>query len=413
MQPAEIRDSTALLGTALGEVAVVVRDVHRAVSGRIFGLLGDVGAPVKVAHDAISTVVYSSTGLGVKGIPTALGAAGAVLRDPAAEPLSETPKAHFALNVLNGFWGDRIAEQRAALASVLSLRTEHGKLRKVAANLAHDVAHNVGCTATGRVVVFVHGLCESDQYWTFKSRKHYERDGVTYGQLLHDEQGWTALYASYNSGLHISANGRLLADYLDELFSAWPVPVTEVALVGHSMGGLTVRSAAHLAAEDGQEWTTHLRHVVGLGAPHLGAPLERFVNRGTHAMSRLPETRPFAEWLNRRSVGIKDLRHGSVLEADWSGFDPEDLTDNCAEATLLPGVTYSMVSATLSERPDGFFAHDLLVEHISAHGTGHPHRTTRKIAFEPDRLTHIGRRTHFDLLSDPQVYAALSRWLAA
>jgi pimeloyl-ACP methyl ester carboxylesterase len=409
MQPAEIRDSSALLGTALGEVAVLVRDVHKAVSGRIFGLLGEPAAPVRMAHDAISAIVHTSTGLGVKGIPTALGAAGAVLGNPAAEPISETPKAHFALNVLNGFWGDRIAEQRAALASVLSLRTEDGQLRKLAANLAHDV----GQDATGRVIVFVHGLCESDRFWTFKSRTHYERDGVTYGRLLHEDQGWTPLYASYNTGLHVSANGRLLAGYLDELLSAWPVPITEVALVGHSMGGLVVRSAAHQAAERGQAWTSKLRHVVGLGAPHLGAPLERFVNKGTHAMSRLPETRPFAEWLNRRSVGIKDLRHGALLEADWSGFDPDDGTDNCGEATLVPGVTYSMASATLSRRPDGLFAHDLLVQHVSAHGTGHPTRATRRIAFEPDRLAHIGRRTHFDLLSDPQIYAALRGWLAA
>ena len=29
-------------------------------------------------------------------------------------------------------------------------------------------------------------------------------------------------------------------------------------------------------------------------------------------LARLPETRPFAVWLNRRSVGIKDLRHGAL-----------------------------------------------------------------------------------------------------
>ena len=147
-----------------------------------------------------------------------------------------------------------------------------------------------------------------------------------------------------------------------------------------------------------------------MGTPHLGAPLERLVNRGTHLMARLPETRPIATWLNRRSVGIKDLRHGAVVEADWTAFDPDDPLDNVTAATLLPGVAYSMVSATLSTRPDGLLAHDLLVEHVSAHGTGRP-GATRRIEFDVDRLLHVGGRTHFHLLNDRVVYRALRSWL--
>ncbi|MCW2497146.1 hypothetical protein [Jatrophihabitans sp.] len=404
MQPAEIRDSGALLGTALGEVAEIARDVHKAVSSRLFGLIGGAAAPVQQAHDAISAVAYGGARIGVRAIPAAVGAAASVLRDPTVESIDDNPRAHFALSALNGFWGDRLAEQRAALAPALSLRTHDGRLRRVAGNLGHDAADQ----ATGRLVVFVHGLCESDRYWWYGAGKHHADPDVTFGSLLRDEQGWTPLYAVYNTGLHVSENGRLLADYLDRLVASWPVPVTEVALVGHSMGGLVVRSAAHQGAEGGQAWIESLRHVVGLGAPHHGAPLERFVNRGTHAMARLPETRPFADWLNRRSVGIKDLRHGSVLEGDWFGIDPDDHLDHRTDATLLPGVAYSMVSATLSRRPDGLFAHDLLVQHTSAHGSG----PARPIDFDVDRLFHIGRRTHFDLLSDPQVYAVLRGWLA-
>jgi pimeloyl-ACP methyl ester carboxylesterase len=420
MQPAEIRESGALLGTALGEVTEVVRDTHRAVAGRVFGLFGSrapIIAPVRLAHDAISAAVYGSTRLGVAGLPAAVGVAAAVVREPSTEPLSDHPRQHFVASAVNGFWGDRIAAERPALAPGLSARTEGGRLRRLPSNLLHDVisergperssAAEGGQAVTGAVVLFLHGLCESDRYWTFKSEAHYGRGGVTYGSLLREQHGWTPLYVSYNSGLHISANGAALAAYLDELVAGWPVPVTEIALVGHSMGGLVIRSAAHQAAERGDAWVSSLRHLVGLGAPHLGAPLERFVNVGTHLMNRLPETRPLATWLNRRSVGIKDLRHGAVLEADWFGADVEDRMDRCTPATLLPGVAYSMASATLSQRPDGLFAHDLLVQHSSAHGTGR----TRRIEFEVDRLFHVGRRTHFDLLSDPQVYAELAKWL--
>jgi len=403
MQADEIRDSGALLGTALGEVAELARDVHKAVAGRLFGLLGDVAAPVRLTHDAISAVAYGSARLGVKVIPAAVGAASATLSDPSAESIDANPRAHFALSALSGFWGDRLATQRASLAPVFSMRTHDGVLRRVADNLAHDVAGE----ATPKVIVFLHGLCETDRYWRYGALKHYGDPNVTFGSMLRDEDGWTPLYAEYNSGLHVSENGRLLAEYLDELMRAWPVPVREIALVGHSMGGLVVRSAAHQGADLGHGWTVHLSNVVGLGAPHLGAPLERLVNRGTHAMARLPETMPFAQWLNRRSVGIKDLRHGAVLENDWFGVDPDDRLDRCNPATLLAGVQYSMVSATLSRNFDGFFDHDLLVQHASAHGSG----PSRRIEFDVDRLFHVGRRTHFDLLIDPEVYGAIKGWL--
>jgi pimeloyl-ACP methyl ester carboxylesterase len=404
MQREELRDGGALLGQALGEIAEIARDVHRGVAGRMFGLVGGPALPVKLLHDGIAGIAYGSTRLGVRLIPAALGGVGAATAPPSTESLHDGPRGHFFLNALNGFWGDRLAEQRPSLAPHLTLRTHAGVLRHKPANVVHDL----GDDATGRIVVFLHGLCENDLMWTLGALKNYGDPTATHGSRLRDEQGWTPLYASYNTGLRISDNGRRLAGLLEDLTARWPVPVEDIALVGHSMGGLVARSAAHRAHADGQAWIGALRHVVGLGAPHLGAPLERFVNNGTRLLGRLPETRPFATWLNNRSVGIKDLRHGAIVEDDWNGFELDDPADHCTAATLLPGVAYSVVAATLSQRPDGLFKHDLLVQHSSAHGSG----PVRRIEFETDRLFHIGRRHHFDLLNDPQVYEQLARWLA-
>ena len=143
--------------------------------------------------------------------------------------------------------------------------------------------------------------------------------------------------------------------------------------------------------------------------PHLGAPLERATNWGMHRLARLPETRPIATLINRRSVGIKDLRYGAVLEADWLDIDPDELlADRITPAILISGVSYSMASATLSAQAEGPFAFDLLVQHASAHGVG----AVRSIPFDAARSHHIGgRKHHFDLLADPTVYAALRRWL--
>ncbi|MEO6885911.1 MAG: alpha/beta hydrolase [Jatrophihabitantaceae bacterium] len=405
MQHDEVRDAGALLGTALDEVAVVVRDVHQAVAKRIFGLLGPRTAPVRALHDGISNVVYASTRFGVRAAPAVVGATAAELRAPASASVHGTPRGHFVVNVLNGFWGDRLAQTRASLAPLLSLRTHEGELRRLPENLLHDL----GATASGNIVVFVHGLCESDRYWTFRSEKQYGDRSVTYGSRLRDEQGWTPLYVNYNSGLHVSDNGKQLAEQLETIVACWPVPVESIALIGHSMGGLVARSASRQAVALGHGWTTSLRHIVGLGAPHHGAPLERFVNGGTHAMSRLPETRPFADWLNRRSVGIKDLRYGAIVDDDWWGVDPDErLVDRRTAAALLDGVTYSVVSATLSRRSDGPFAHDLLVQHRSAHGI-HP---TMTIVFDADHTMHVGHRTHFHLLNDLRIAEQLQLWLA-
>jgi pimeloyl-ACP methyl ester carboxylesterase len=416
MQRAEIRDGGALLGTALGEIAELARDVHSAVAGRVFRLLGPVAAPVGMLHDTIAAIAYGSSRFGVRAVPGIVGSVAAESAAPRTTSVSETPRGHFAVSALNGFWGDRLAARHSALAPELALRTHTGRLRRVPGNVVHDV----GTAATGKLVVFLHGLCENDRYWWYRAQKSWGGPSVTYGSLLHEERGWTPLYAHYNTGLHVSDNGRLLSDFLDRLVGAWPVPVREIALVGHSMGGLVARSAACQAADDERSWVSALRHVVGLGVPHLGAPLERLVNAGTHHLARLPETRPFATWLNRRSVGIKDLRYGAVVAADWTDHHPDDRADQCTPAVLLPGVGYSMVSATLSQHPQGRLAHDLLVEHVSAHGTGQhgtgQHGTgrsfaARRIEFEVDRLFHVGRRTHFHLLDDPVVYRRLRSWL--
>jgi len=380
--------------------------VHAAAASRLFGLAGRPGKAIKLMHDGIAAIAYTSTNVGVKYLPQVAGLVAAEAADPAAESAHDTRRGRFVLGAINGFLGDQIAREHESLAPQLRLRLHTGRLRRIPANVAHDADD----TVTGRLVFFLHGLCETDLCWSYAAEKRWGDRTCTYGSKLRDDDGWTPLYANYNTGVHISENGRQLADQIEELVDAWPIPVTEIALVGHSLGGLVARSATHHAADNGYRWVEPLRHVVGLGTPHLGAPLERFANWGTHRLARLPETRPFAEFINRRSVGIKDLRYGALLEADWLDHDPDELlTDHCTEATLLPGVVYSMACATLSRQPEGWLAHDLLVQHSSAHGIG----KVRSIPFPPDRAFHLGgRKHHFDLLADHTVYAALRGWLA-
>jgi pimeloyl-ACP methyl ester carboxylesterase len=257
--------------------------------------------------------------------------------------------------------------------------------------------------ATPSVVVFLHGLMETEFSWG---------TGETYGTRLERELGWTPVTVRYNSGLRISRNGECLSELMEELVAAWPVEVERIALVGHSMGGLVARSACHRGSEDGADWVGRVRHSVSLGTPHMGAPLEQAVHVLSAGLAALPETRPFANFLRRRSGGIRDLRQGSLVDGDWRDRDPDALrAEACAEVPLLEGATHCFVSATITRsdrHPLGRLLGDTLVLRPSASGRSR----TRRIPFDEELGAHLGGTHHFALLNHPAVYEKLRAWLA-
>jgi pimeloyl-ACP methyl ester carboxylesterase len=263
--------------------------------------------------------------------------------------------------------------------------------------------------ATGRLVVFLHGLMETEHSWRLGAAEH----GETYGSRLTRDLGLTAVDVRYNSGRHISENGRSLAELLEGVVAAWPVEVEQIALVGHSMGGLVARSACRTGHEDGHGWTRRVRHLVSLGSPHMGAPLEQAVLYVSAALHAVPETRPLASFLRRRSAGIRDLRQGSLVDEDWRDCDPDALrAAACAEVPLLEGATHCFVAATVTRSPRHPVARlvgDWLVLEASASGRSR----TRRIDFGDEHGMHVGGATHFALLNHPAVYEKLREWLAA
>jgi pimeloyl-ACP methyl ester carboxylesterase len=261
--------------------------------------------------------------------------------------------------------------------------------------------------ATPRLVVFVHGLMEEEHGWRLGVRQ----GRLDYGTRLSQELGFTPVYVRYNSGRHISENGRSLADLLESIVAAWPVEVEQIALVGHSMGGLVSRSACFRASTEEAAWVQNVRYVISLGSPHMGAPLEQAAHVASYAANLLPETRMFSTFLRRRSPGIRDLRQGSLVDEDWRDRDPEALrAAACQEVPLLEGATHCFVSATVTRsarHPLGRVIGDTLVLKPSATGRSR----TRKLAFEDEFGLHIGATNHIALLNHPAVYAKLREWL--
>ena len=385
MRDSELKAAADLAGEALGGFGAIARDVQRVVSDRVFGLLGQGAAPVRVAHDGISAVVHASVRVGLRGVPSGSGRAVALTAAAHAPRLADTPRGAFALGAMNGMWGDRIERDHPPLALGFDLRVDGDP--------------------SDRLVVFLHGLCETDEAWRLGGRP-------TYGERLREDAGHTPVYARYNSGRHISDNGRAAAAALEALVEAWPVPVEELVLIGHSMGGLVARSACHYGERGAHTWLGALRHVICLGSPHLGAPLERVAARGAHWLRRLPETAPFARLLTERSAGVKDLRYGALLEEDWDGIDPDVWApDACGEVPFLPGVTYCYIGATVArdkDSPLGRLVGDALVQFPSASGEG----PRRRLAFELENGQHLGGVNHLQLLNHPRVYERLAGWLS-
>lgn len=405
MRRTDIEALGELAGEVLAGSGSLIREMHEGIAGRPFQILGPAAAPVRVIHDGVSRAVYTGVRGGLRG--AALGGSRMAARRAGQEgpPLAAAPKGSMALGALNGLYGNHLSERGSTLGLEMEIRRAGEQVPAAPAALT---AAFPDCTS--RIVVFVHGLCETDEAWWLMTR---DRDGArrrNYGERLQDELSFTPVYLRYNTGLHISENGRRLASLLHDLVSAWPVRVEELVLVGHSMGGLVARSACHYAEQDGLPWTDVVRHVFCLGTPHLGADLEKGANVVGWALAKLPETRALAKFLNARSAGIKDLRYGSCVEQDWCDCDPDEfLRDRCQEVPFLPDANYYFIGATLSPGPVGSLLGDLLVRMPSASGRGNG--KGRRIPFEVDNGRELAGLTHFHLLNHAAVYEQLRTWI--
>ncbi len=344
-----------------------IRNVHGAIAGRVFSALGPKAAPVRVLHDEIARGSYFGVRAGLFLAGRAAGAAWQGERQ-----LSTTAGGAAVIAAVNGLRGDVLEREGSPLALPMSARRRGAPVPPSA------------FAGASRLAVFVHGLGETEFAWG--------RD--PYGDRL---PGWTPLYLRYNTGRHVSENGASLAALLDE------IDAPEIALIGHSMGGLVARSACHL----GGDWTSRVRVTASLGTPHSGAPLEQAVHVASAGLHALPETRPLARFLRRRSAGIRDLRRGSLVDEDWRDQDPDALRARaCAEVPLHDGPTHCFVAATVTrspEHPVGRLLGDTLVLTGSASGRG-------RLEFQ-DGL-ELGGTHHLALLNHPAVHEQLLRWLA-
>ncbi|MBF0120570.1 MAG: alpha/beta fold hydrolase [Desulfobacterales bacterium] len=244
--------------------------------------------------------------------------------------------------ILNGVVGDYFKEQGSNLAIPMCFYHDKKPLLLTTESILR--AHP---KVSSKICIFIHGLCITERSWEFRKSM-----GTNYGSLLKEDLGCIPFYLRYNTGLHISENAKDFLNIMTELLKVYPVKVTEIILIGHSQGGLMIRSACHYGEAKNLDWIKLISRTILLGTPHLGAPFEKFGNALTYVLKRLkiPFLKPLADFINFRSAAIKDLRYGYTLDEEWQGRDPDALWQNHRQITpLLAGASHYIAAASLTK----------------------------------------------------------------
>jgi hypothetical protein len=386
----DLRGASRLAVDAVTGMTDLAENVHRTITR----LAPPLGAPTTERTQGVTGFVYRrvrrTTRLVGRGIEATLS------RLPARLSGTESSEARDGLRaVVNGIVGDHLAATDNPLAIPMALCHDGAPL-----SLDRDALAQRFGPASGRLLVLAHGLCMDERGW--------QRDGHDHGAALARDLSMTPLYLRYNSGRAIADNGQDFADLLENALDAWPVPVRELAFVGHSMGGLVMRSACHIGTARDHRWLPLLSRVVFLGSPHYGSPLERAGHAVDRALGIGPYTAPFARLGLIRSQGIQDLRHGRYLDVpavdtpELPRALPEHIACFALAATRRPSP--GLLNDTL-----GDLVGDGLVPVASALGRHADAEASLPIPDAHQRVVY--GLNHFDLLSDRTVYAQLRRWL--
>lgn len=386
-----LRGATQLAGDGVIGAIATVEQTHLAIAGGIADrlpggalLMGATRFAYARVRDVARIVRRGNDGLA------------GLLAHALEHAVADGPAGAGALAALNGAIGDHLEASANPLALPMRVCRDGETIDARSAQLQHAID-----AAGGTVVLFVHGLGMNDLQWR-------GTDGSGFGDRLERDLPAHALHLRYNSGRRVSANGRDLSALLQTLHEARAHSPRRLLLVGHSMGGLVCRSACEHARRHRLGWADDLDAVACLGTPHLGAPLERAGNSLAALLAATPATRALAAVANRRSEGVKDLRHG------WaSDIDREDGRDSQAPASFpfADRVHWHLAAATLAARATGAVPEwigDGLVPVSSALALDTARREPAGPGGNRAVFTRMG---HMDLATDPRVYEQLRAWI--
>jgi pimeloyl-ACP methyl ester carboxylesterase len=390
----DIRGAGNLTLDAIAGITDLVEAMHHTISS-LGGILGE-------SNQNRTTGI---TGLVYRNIRTVSGLVGGsidLLLKQFSSLLGEkcsSPEREVVLAALNGVLGDHLAARNNPLAIPMQFR-----LNGVPLAMGDQAFKQLVRQSDGKIALMVHGSCMNDLLWN--------RQGHDHGTALANDLGYLPVYLHYNTGLHISQNGREFANLIEVFFNQLPLPI-ELVIIAHSMGGLVSRSACHYGKVAGHSWLNHLLKIVFLGTPHHGASLERAGNWIDIILEISPYSAPFSRLGKIRSAGVTDLRYGNILDEDWKGRDRFEYAGDHRSAVPLPeGLQCYTIAATTSKESSMLgdqLIGDGLVTLNSALGR---HKNADLNLLFPETHQWIARdMNHMDLLNHSEVYETIKQWL--
>ena len=207
-----------LFALATERLTAPVEGMHRAIADRWFGMAGPRGEPVRRGYQALTAGIYRSVRLAGRLFGAAVGVgADALNRRNGARPLNPPPRYRSIQAVANAVWGDELEDRGSELSIEMGLRDGSG----APIDPGDRALIEAFSEPTSRLVLLLHGLGETELCF---EKKDEDGSAAGLGDVLRAD-AFTPLLIRYNSGRHVSDNGRALALLLDEILEHWPVPV--------------------------------------------------------------------------------------------------------------------------------------------------------------------------------------------
>jgi len=310
-----------------------------------------------------------------------------------------TPAREAVLSALNGVLGDYLTKKKNPLAISMKLRRDGKVLKMEDETFAESMLQS-----NGKILIMVHGSCMNDLQWN--------RQGHDHGTALVNDFGYMPVYLFYNTGLHISENGRELANILKTFINQIPQP-TELIIIAHSMGGLVSRSACYYGKLLEHNWLKSLQKLIFLGTPHHGAPLEQGGNWIDNILEISPYSKPFSRLGKIRSAGITDMRYGNILDEDWKGRNRFELSGDHRIPVPLPNNVQCYTIAVTTGKKSSKLGDNLVGDgQVPLKSALRRHNNPKMNLLFLGYHQWIGRNMkHLDLLNHPDVYVMIKKWV--
>ena len=375
------------------DAVLAISDIVESVHHRVSPLSSTSLTSNDQKLSGISGVVYRN----IRSVTELIGASidkplAAISESLATESSSASTQAVQA--ALNGVLGDHLVRTSNPLAIPMQLRKDGSILNETQ---LRELLNR----SNGRILVMVHGLCMNDLQW--------QSEGHDHGAKLASDLGMQTVYLHYNTGRHISENGKDFATILESLVNLCDCKL-DINILAHSMGGLVSRSALYHAEKSHYQCAQVVKKLVFLGTPHHGAALEKAGNWIDMILGANSYTAPFGRLVKVRSAGITDLRYGNVQDADWQDAERFEFRADRRLPLALPLNVRCFAIATSAKNNKACPLGDGLVSIKSALGE---HENPVYCLLIPDDQKWVGVNiNHMQLLNDKSVYETIKTWLS-